>query len=641
MSHSQSLHLQSLPLSPTRQGSRWEIIQCAAGISACLLVIIPAITFMSVDVFWHDTDFGTFLGVATWQIVNYVLNGLFTILGILVSSNVASLFGTVQRWFLTRQSGQIPVIALRTPSGATAYNLVRLRLHAPLILISIIAVLSPLFSAVSVFLVDLKQTSHTIIVPMVSQNITKSLDLGNSTALSLTGEEEWLALSTLVLFTTVASLLDKPLTPSDNYTFDCLPGFTCHSPNEALNLIQWSGTVFSGNTTYGFGAPPPVYWGGTPDPPLVDYVDHVSAKLTTATTTRVQRVTYAQSSDFVCKPIPFDNVSVPIGVPAMDDNWKPGEAPTLTQYGIFTEGPCFTRNSTFIIGDSDLLPYFDVQACHTDSELQIQFVVQSRSSSHAVGQEAKYSVEAYSCASSILEGLSTGVETSPGAITVSPPGPGASPIPNTTLAQYTAFLNSYFGFAQSKNFNIGSSRPQGGWAFVPRYNWGVNGVNGNHQWEGATFLAAYANALVSSLGTFFASSQTIEPGSSPETYDTLQKQVIQLGAPVAVGVPLLLLVIVLLLSHLVLLWLYRQELIALDTGDVVDMLLKVDVRGTTKQQNLAELCADDDNSDVSFFTWEGSDRPGGKVAARRIAKEVGRSSADSSVSYELLSSQLR
>ena len=601
MSPAQTLRLRSLPHALTRKGSRREILQCVAGILLYLLVTTSAIVFMAVDIFWPDTAFGTVLGVATWQILNYILNGVFTVIGVLVANNTVALFTSTQRWLLTSKSRRISAFALSEPGYATSYMLTRYRFDTPLVLISIVVILAPAFSAVALFLVDLKQSSREFTVPGISWNISSSLpgpDHQGASASSLS--TQWTVLSALVLSSTAAALIGQT-----NGSVQCPAGFPCQNANGRVNVVEYAGVIFSGNSTYGFPVIPQEYW----DTSAATFYDNVSSKLSAATTVQVRRTAYTQYSDFVCQALPFARFSAPIGRPKVDDLHPPDFAgtPAIMQYWVHTDGPCFSRNSTFLVGDIDAddLPRFDIQACYTDTELQIQLVVQNDPYLTYLGDGNTtflYVTQAYSCSSPIYEGISSGIQR-PGSLSVSPPdrSTGATRVSNDTLRQYAGNLNSYFGLpswlgwvgpSPPPTTGIGPARSQGDWASVLSYNWGNAGDASRY--DNLTFVAAYANALVSSLGTYYSSSLAIssEGDGLPETYDVIEKQVVKLGAPPAAGVPLLTLVLLLLLAHLALFWLYRQELLALDTRDVVDMLLRVEVQGVERPK-LAELYATD------------------------------------------------
>lgn len=589
-------------------------MECMTGIAVCTTVIILSVVFMTVDVFWTDTAFGTVLGVATWQVVNYVLNGVFTVLGLLIARNVLSLYRSLQRWLLVRQPGrpgEIPTAALLGPTYATPYILLRLKLQSPLILASIIAIFVPAFSTIAVFLVDFKQTSHSLVIGNVSSPIATLLAPWSTglTEISI----GFAPLSSLVLPSTLAQL------PSNSSSFapagSCVGALAgCAGDSSLVNIIQFGGNSFSGSSTYGFGAFPQEYWSTNATGFYLAWEPWwLDRRLTSATSLKVARVGFAQSSNFTCKAIPANSSETPFGTPPSDDGWQTPHP--VSQYVINSDGPCFgARNTTFIIGDDDYDGRFDIQACHTDTEIQFQMVAFFP---RIIGNASNPNyVEAYSCSSAVVEGLSKSVQLSPNVITAAPPS-DPTPVSADTLQRYVEYFNWYFDLpgwgnpqigsndGDSETTIVGTSRSQGDFTSVLRFNWGLDyqGGPGPYMWPGRQFLSAYGNALVSSLGTYFASSPTIFY-PDPRTYDVIDKQVLQLGAPAAIGGPLLSVIVLLFLAHIALYWLCKQELLAVDTGDGVEMLTKVEVRDGSKVM-VAELYdkGDDGLSPESLPVW--------------------------------------
>lgn len=601
----QALSLQAHLNAPIRKATRSELVQCQVGIFICVSTLVLAIVFMVADVFWQDGSFGSVLGIPSWQVANYVLNAFFSVLGVLIARNIASLYRSTQRWLLAPmpgRPGRIPATGLAAPEYSSRYFLSLLRDKRRLPLVITVILVSPSFSAVVLFLLDFKLRTYSYTTANYALPINSILPSAdpNSTfpfgAWGAQATDEWSSLSSLVLSTTLASL--APTVPLDT----CLYGFTCimplypNDPVGNLDIIQFSGTTFNGLSSYGFSATVNGYWG-------FSVSSGNSQPFALSSTQRIQRRAFGQSSDFVCQPLQYTNISAPIILPGTEST------SALTRHDIFTDGPCFSRNSTFVMDQADLSARFDVQACNSDSELQLQFVV----------FQPQSSIEAYSCSSTVAEGYAWGVQTSPNIVTVSPLSDGVEVLPASTLRQYTDNLNVYFGLASyplsnaTTQASAGFTRLQGDWASVPRYNW-PSPPRGNvpaqdaggqlpFRFDSRNFTAAYANALVAGLGTFFTTGMfySVDLGDSPDVYDIVEKQVVQLGAPVAAGVPLLSVIVVLLLAHGALWWLCRQELLALNIADGVEMLMKVEVRDQGMPK-VAELCMSAETSEIELVS---------------------------------------
>lgn len=557
---------------------------------------------MTVDLSWADTAFSSVLGVPSWQVANYVLNGLFAVLGILVAKNVVSLYHCTQRWLLVSKPGR-PGRVSTTGLAAPKYNIPYLRSlfrdRKQLLLAAMVVFIAPSFSAISLLLLDFKLRDYSYTVTGVALDIANTLpSAADNTWLPpwrTNPADEWSSLSSLVLSTTLASLAHTlPIGI-------CLYGFSCTIPSPTdtigrLNIIQFAGTTFMGTSTYGYSATINGYWGySIPGP------GHQPFAL--ASIRSVERRAYGQSSNFACEPLHFTNVSTPVTVTGAQIV-EPG--PALMRHDIFTDGPCFTRNSTFLVEEADQAARFDVQACRTNTELQLQFVV----------VQPQGGVEAYNCSSAVMEGYARGVQTSSNVVSVSPPSESVTPLPASVLRQYADNLNVYFGLSSYPLSNntvqvpAGSSRVQGDWASALRYNWPIRYPTQEdrppvYTFDGRNFTAAYANALVTSLGTFFATglfdSDTELVDGVHDIHDLVEKQVVRLGAPVVVGAPFLSVIVILLFAHVALFWLCRQELLALDIGDGVEMLLKVGVRDQAMPK-VAELCAPAYDSDVELVS---------------------------------------
>lgn len=598
-----TLYLKSLSSAPTRKATPQELWSCIVGILVCTTVLVLGVVFMTVDVFWADTWFGTVFGVATWQIVNYVLNGVFTIVGILVGANALFLYRSLQRWLLVAEPGRpggIPSVALSSPSYDTLFRLICQRPNIVLIISGIVTLFVPAFPTVSTFLLDFKQTSRSLSIRGVSSSIQSLL---NSSSTDLPENIGLAPLSALVLPSTLAQV------PSNRSSFtpagSCLGAFTgCAGDSSLVNIIQFGGTSFAGASSYGLGAFPQQYWSTNATEFFLNSLAHpelVDRRLITATPLKVQRVAFAQSSNFTCQTIPANSSETPIGTPSSDDGVN--DPLPVSQFVVQSKGPCFGgRNSTFIIGDADHDARFDIQACHSGAELQLQVVIFFPRIVQSTNSTINPSyVEAYACSSPVLDGLSRGVQLSPNLISASPPT-NATPVSDATLSRFVDYLNWYFELPGWGNPQVpgndggpganlvGTSRTQGDFTSVLRFNW-VLGSSGNtrpYTWSGMQYLPAYGNALVSSLGTYLSSSFMLSYPDS-RTYDTIEKQVIQLGSPAAIGGPLLSVVALLLCAQIALFWLCRQELLAMDTGDAVEMLRKVEVRESCRDTVIAEL----------------------------------------------------
>ena len=641
------LYLKSLPPLATRRATRAEFGQCGAGLLTCLAILVISTVFMAVDVVFPDTTFGSVLGFQTWQMVNYVMNALFAILAILISSNILSLYTAVQRFLLrptSRSRGQIPAVALRKPGVAAAYTLFTFRSHSSLAVVCLLAALVPVLSAVSTFLLDFKLTTHSITVCSTATNITTLLDNIDSMLaehqMNGTAMGEWTAFSALILSTTAANV--PSLGPTPYFPHDFLMSPT-HPISDTGTLgavgasMEFAGTSFHGMSTYGFSSVSRFLW--ELDGPFGGAVSSIEARLSAATTLQVTRLAPGQSTMFTCNALPFTNFSTPVFASLSGSASSLSEVPSMFLHSVNTDGPCFTRNSTFVMGIGDTpgspLAQFDIQACHTDSDLQIQFVVVNLGTGDPM---TNYTVEAYNCSSQIFEGPVYGAQTSYSDMTMFPSSEEEHMVTGRDLQRYATHLNIYFGLAtypisnDTVSVTASSARLQGDWTSVLRHNW-IPSAHGPTYWPSHDFVKAYADALVPSLGTYLATMYSISLGAHslwlPDYcagFDTLAKQVLKLGAPAKAGAPLLIIILALLLAHAVLLWLYTKELPVLQTDDSMEMLLKVDMRGYGEEK-VAELVPEGESesgmrrlSEVTLL----SDGGEGEDAKGSASSEMGR-----------------
>lgn len=610
------LYLRSFPDPPTRRATLFEFVLCITGLLACFALAVISLTFMAVDFVFPDTSFRSVLDFKTWQLVNYTLNALFTGIGVVISRNMLSLYTAVQRSLLisaSRCQGKIPAVALTTPGLVTAYRLRRSRVDYPLVLTSLVTALVPVLSATSTFLVDFKLTTQNITKCTTGQNISAQFDSIDSLfadyQMNGTAMGEWAALSALVQSSTVARIrgTTSPFFPHDFLTYD--PD-ALSSDGDSIS-IQFSGTTFIGNSTYGFHTVRHLWWSGaTVDPD----VGPVVTELLPATTLRAERTAPGQSTAFTCDELPFTNFSGHIAMPPSANPATSNATPAMVQYSVFTQGPCFSRTSTFVVGTApnvSPLAHFDIQTCHTDSELQLQFVAVSPGSGDPA---TNYTVDAYSCSSAVLEGRTRGEQPTPSDIHVFPPTEELHAVSSSALSRYAAHLNVYFGLATYPLSDspiptaVGTGRSQGAWTSTLRHNWERTPAGATY-WPGQQFLEAYADALVANIGTYLATLNSaaqplaaLSTGGPCESFHTIEKQVLRLGAPVKAGAPLLVVVAVILLAHGALLWLYTQKLPELQTDQSVDMLLKVETRELADMKAaVAALCSEDDAETVPLL----------------------------------------
>ena len=603
------LYLKSLPPLATRRATRGELYQCGAGLVTCLAILVVSTVFMAADVVFPDTTFGSVLGFQTWQMVNYVMNALFAILAILISSNILSLYTAVQRFLLrptSRSRGQIPAVALKKPGVAAAYNLFALRSDPSLAVVCLLAALVPILSAVSTFLLDFKLTTRNMTVCSTATNITTLFDNIDSMFaedhMNGTAMGEWAAFSALILSTTVVNI-PGPIAylPHDFLVYAEHP-FSGTGIVDGAS-IEFAGTMFDGLSSYGFSSIPGWLWGSARiSSDGGGAFSSAEARMFSATTLQVMRLAPGQSTNFTCDTLPFTNFSTPVLVSPSGSAGAPSAVPSTFLYSVSTDGPCFTRNSTFVIGaahGTSPSAQFDIQACHTDSDLQIQFVVVNLGSGDPT---TNYTVEAYNCSSQIFEVPVYGIQTSYSDMTMLPSSEegNTATVSSSDLQRYAAHLNTYFGLATYPISNdtvpeiSGSARSQGDWTSVLRHSW-IPSPHGPTYWPSHEFVNAYADALVPSLGTYLATMYMNDIAASSlwlsdhcAVYDTLEKQVLKLGTPAKAGAPLLIIILALLLAHVALLWLYTKELPMLQTDDSMEMLLKVNMRGYGEEK-VAEL----------------------------------------------------